>query len=92
MTIGEANEIRACLCCGQAGAQLLRLRDGRNVRACDACLRGSVSGWRNGATERDPLPCELEKSSPASPYKATAASLTCQGVHVYLGNMNRSTT
>lgn len=61
MKISEANRIRACLCCGQAGANLLRLRDGRNVRACDECLRGSVSCWLNGAIKRDPLPCEVQR-------------------------------
>lgn len=62
MTIGEANRSRVCLCCGQPDANLLRLRDGRNVRACDECLRCPTGDyWRNGAVERDPLPCELGK-------------------------------
>lgn len=70
MTNAEANRIRACLVCGKPNAVLLRLRDGRNVRACEPCLRNGSRVWLNGSTERDPLPCELEKSSPASPCKA----------------------
>ena len=54
----QANRERRCLICGEPQANLLRLADGRNVRACDRCLR-STPEWINGSTEREPLACEL---------------------------------
>jgi hypothetical protein len=52
----EANLLRLCLLCGEPDAHLLRLPDGRNVRACDECLRTEQS-WTSYET-REPLPCE----------------------------------
>ena len=54
----QANREHRCLVCGTPEARLLRLPDGRNVRACDECLRGTAEPWLCGA-EREPLPCEI---------------------------------
>ncbi len=61
MTNAEASRIRACLICGAADANLLRTRDGRTVRACDACLRGPARDWLIGGTEREQLPQEARR-------------------------------
>lgn len=57
MTWKEANFLRVCLICGKSGAHLLKLPDGRNVRACDECLDAGDNPWTNYEI-RDPLPCE----------------------------------
>lgn len=55
MKWAEANRLRLCLICGAPDARCLRLPDGRDVRACDDCLRDGV--WTS-YEERPPLPCE----------------------------------
>ena len=56
----SANRRRACLVCGASGATLLRCPDGRNVRACDRCIRSDMTreAWA-GAEPREPLPSEV---------------------------------
>lgn len=55
----SANRRRSCLYCGASSALLLRLPDGRNVRACAPCLRGNLEEWSCG-TEREPMYEETE--------------------------------
>lgn len=60
MTKGEAAKIRACMICGSAGAELLRLADGRNVRACLECLRNTdAQDWVAGKA-REPIGDEAQ--------------------------------
>jgi len=60
MRMGEANRRRLCLCCGTAGATLLRLADGRAYRACSKCMSSCATclPMLNGAQERDPIRLE----------------------------------
>lgn len=58
MTKQEAHLKRCCLICGNPGAHLLRLSDGRNVRACDSCLDAGDNPWLSFEI-REPLPCEV---------------------------------
>lgn len=63
VTKREASRRRLCLICGAPGANLLKLGDGRLVRACDECLRSpSGESWLNGSTERLPTLMEAEYS------------------------------
>lgn len=62
-TWASANRRRACLVCGTSGAALLSLPDGRNIRACDRCIRSDMAreAWA-GAEPRDPLPSEVSRA------------------------------
>jgi hypothetical protein len=58
VNVGEANRVRACLDCGEAGALLWRTTKGKNpgrlLRICAACLR--KDDWhRFGLVERQPI-------------------------------------
>jgi hypothetical protein len=57
-TWDSANRRRACLDCGDSGAELWRAHDGRNLRICRAC---HYSGrWDHiRMSSREPLRCEI---------------------------------
>jgi len=62
MRIGDANALRLCLCCGQEGAELYRLRDGRANRTCHDCESrcAACAAALSGATQRAPIGREIE--------------------------------
>jgi len=74
-TMGSANARRACLDCGESGAGLYVTRDGRNVRVCGQCL-DHWAEWQ--LREREPLECELQRTSLFHPtmQEAAAAALS----------------
>lgn len=62
MKWGEANALRLCLCCGNPGALLLRLPDGRAIRSCSDCQSRCAfcqDNWGNGKP-REPIGREAE--------------------------------
>jgi len=63
-SITSANERLACLSCGASWASIIRLRDGRIVRACDECLHTTVLDWSSGSfAPREGLPVRLGDGS-----------------------------
>lgn len=58
MTKGEASAMRLCMICGNPDALLIRLPDGRSVRGCEVCLRGS-NDWISWEL-REPIGREAE--------------------------------
>lgn len=61
-TIYESDRHMLCLGCGEPGAHPLRLHDGRDVRACRACLLdGPLKAWIGGIPRG---PVRFEPGSP----------------------------
>lgn len=62
MTRKEAARLRLCMICGRPDARLIRLiPDGRNVRACDACLR--FDEYWTSFEDREPMPSEAQSTA-----------------------------